>query len=150
MDGFRAEQTALARGAIDAKVDAVPRLFFVDTPAGTAIDLGCAYTLRTDSLGNGLLHVTGGEVEFQTGPRSARVPLGALTQTRATIGPGVPYVEDAPEPLIRALTTFDFANGGARATRAALAVARAQDALSLWHLLQRADPSLRSTQRPVS
>ena len=134
---------ALARGMIDAKVDAVPRLFFVETPAGTAIDLGCAYTLRTDSLGNGLLHVTGGEVEFQTGSRSSRVPLGAITQTRPTIGPGIPYAEDAPEPLIRALVAFDFAQGGARATRTALAIARAQDALSLWHLLQRVDPRLR-------
>ena len=134
---------ALALGTIDAKVDAVPRLFFVDTPAGTAIDLGCAYTLHSDSLGNGLLHVTGGEVEFQTGPRSARVPLGALAQTRASVGPGVPYVEDAPEPLIRALVAFDFEKGGARATRTALAVARPQDALSLWHLLQRVDPTLR-------
>ena len=135
---------ALARGTIDAKVDAVPRLFFVDTPAGTAIDLGCAYTLHTDSLGNGLLHVTGGEVEFQTGQRMARVPLGALAQTRAAVGPGIPYVEDAPEPLIRALVAFDFEQGGARATRTALAVARPHDALSLWHLLQRVDPTLRA------
>lgn len=134
---------ALARGTIEAKVDAVPRLFFVDTPAGTAIDLGCAYTLHTDSLGNGLLHVTGGQVEFQSGQRSARVPLGALAQTRAAVGPGVPYVEDAPEPLIRALVAFDFEKGGARATRTALAVARPYDALSLWHLLQRVDPRLR-------
>lgn len=136
---------ALARGTIDAKVDAVPRLFFVETPVGTAIDLGCAYVLHTDSLGNGLLHVTGGEVEFQTGQRSARVPLGALTQLRATIGPGIPYVEDAPRPLIRALVDFDFANGRARATRTALAVARPHDALSLWHLLQRVHPTLRAT-----
>jgi len=135
---------ALARGTIDAKVDAVPRLFFVDTPAGTAIDLGCAYTLHTDSLGNGVLHVTGGEVEFQTGSRMARVPLGAFAQTRAAVGPGSPYVEDAPEPLIRALVAFDFEKGGARATRTALAVARPQDALSLWHLLQRVDPTLRA------
>src|SRR5712691_11080714 len=87
---------ALARGTIDAKVDAIPRLFFVETPAGTAIDLGCAYTLQTDSLGNGLLHVTGGEVEFQTGERSARVPLGAKLQIRPAPGggPGIPYVED--------------------------------------------------------
>ncbi len=134
---------ALAHGTIDAKVDAVPRLFFVETPAGTAIDLGCAYTLQTDSLGTGLLHVTGGEVEFQTGQRWARVPLGALTQLRPVSGPGVPYVEDAPEPLVRALDAFDFEKGGARATRSALAVARPHDALSLWHLLQRVDPALR-------
>lgn len=136
---------ALARGAIDAKVDAVPRLFFVDTPAGTAIDLGCAYTLETDSLGNGLLHVTAGEVEFQTGPRVARVPLGALVRIRPAHGPGIPYVEDAPAPLVRALVAFDFEQRGtrARATRTVLALARAQDALSLWHLLQRVEPALR-------
>jgi hypothetical protein len=94
---------ALARGTIDAKVDAVPRLFFVETPAGTAIDLGCAYTLETDSLGKGLLHVTGGQVEFQSGLRASRVPLGALAQIRPT-GPGTPYVDDAPAPLVRALS----------------------------------------------
>ena len=134
---------ALARGTIDAKVDAIPRLFFVETAAGTAIDLGCAYTLETDSLGNGLLHVTGGEVEFQTAERSSRVPLGAMVQIRPAIGAGIPYVEDAPEPFVHALATFDFKNGGARSTRTVLALARAQDAISLWHLLQRVDPSLR-------
>lgn len=134
---------ALARGRINAVVDAAPRLFFVETPAGTAIDLGCAYTLQTDSLGNGRLHVTGGEVEFQTGARSSRVPVGALVRMRPTVGPGIPYVEDAPAPLVRALTAFDFESGGARATRTILTLARPHDALSLWHLLQRVDPALR-------
>ena len=134
---------ALARGTIAAKVDAVPRLFFVDTPAGTAVDLGCAYTLATDSLGKGLLHVTGGEVEFETVLRSARVPLGALMQIRPGTGPGTPYVEDAPAPLVRALIAFDFEKGRARAMRNILALARPQDALSVWHLLQRVMPALR-------
>lgn len=136
---------ALARGAIDATVDAVPRLFFVDTPAGTAIDLGCAYTLETDSLGTGRLHVTKGEVEFATGSRSSRVLLGAIIGTRPAVGPGIPYVEDAPAPLVRALTAFDFEKGGARAARNVLTLARPQDAMSLWHLLQRVDPTLRAT-----
>src|SRR5439155_19324037 len=66
-------------------------------------------------------------------------------QIRPT-GPGTPYVDDAPPPLVRALVAFDFervGGGGARATRTILALARPQDALSLWHLLQRVDPSLR-------
>jgi hypothetical protein len=134
---------ALARGAIDAKVDAVPRLFFVETPAGTAVDLGCAYTLATDSLGKGVLHVTVGEVEFHTPLRSSRVPLGALMQMRPALGPGIPYVEDAPLPLVRALMSFDFEKGRARAVRTVVTLARPQDALSLWHLLQRAAPGMR-------
>ncbi len=138
---------ALARGRIDATVDAVPRLFFVETPSGTAIDLGCAYTLETDSLGNGRLHVTRGEVEFDApagaGVPSSRVPVGAIMQTRPKQRPGIPYVDDAPAPLVRALVAFDFEKGRARAARNVVTLARAQDALSLWHLMQRVHPTLR-------
>src|SRR5271154_512511 len=49
---------ALARGEIRAKISAPPRLFFVDTASGTAIDLGCEYVLSDDELGLGLLQVT--------------------------------------------------------------------------------------------
>lgn len=126
---------ALAYGAIEAKVDTIPRLFFVETPVGTAIDLGCAYTLEMDSLGNGLLHVTAGEVEFQGTAGAARVPMGAFVVTRAGAGPGIPYVEDASEALRRALAAVDV--------RAILAAARPDDAISLWHLLRRVDASQR-------
>jgi hypothetical protein len=127
---------ALARGAIEAKVDTIPRIFFVETPVGTAIDLGCAYTLQMDSLGNGLLHVTAGEVEFQGTGGDARVPMGALVVTRAGVGPGIPYVEDASETLKRALAASDL--------RGILGAARADDAISLWHLLQRVDSAQRA------
>jgi hypothetical protein len=127
---------ALARGAIEAKVDTIPRLFFVETPVGTAIDLGCAYTLEMDSLGNGRLRVTAGEVEFQGHEYQARVPMGTVVLTRAGVGPGIPYVEDASEALRRALVAFDV--------RAVLAAARPDDAISLWHLLQRVDAGQRA------
>jgi hypothetical protein len=134
---------ALDRGAIYAEVDTVPRLFFVETRAGTAIDLGCAYTLEADSVGNGRLHVVGGIVEFQTGSRSSKVPMGAIATIRERVGSGIPFVDDAPAPLARALGAFDFENGGARAARTVLVLARPQDAISLWHLLQRVEATLR-------
>ena len=140
----RAQRTdhrlALERGEIYAKVDAPPRLFFVDTPAGTAVDLGCAYTLAVDSSGNGTIHVTGGYVEFDWGGRRSIVPLGFRADTRRGFGPGMPYAEDAPEALRHALAAFDFSNGSAAAVRRALAAARPEDAVSLWHLLGRVDP----------
>lgn len=126
---------ALAHGAIAAQVDTIPRLFFVETPVGTAVDLGCAYTLEMDSLGNGLLHVTAGEVEFEGRGVQVRVPMGAVVVTRAGAGPGIPYVEDAPEGLRRALAASDV--------RGALAAARPDDGISLWHLLQRVDATQR-------
>jgi len=126
---------ALAHGAIEAKVDTVPRIFFVETPVGTAVDLGCAYTLEMDSLGNGLLHVTAGEVAFQSRDYEARVPMGAIVLTHAGAGPGIPYVEDAPETLRRALDSLDV--------KRVLALARPDDAISLWHLLRRVDQAQR-------
>ena len=134
---------ALERGEIYAKIDAPPRLFFVETPAGTAVDLGCAYTLAVDSSGNGLIHVSGGYVEFAWSGRRSIVPLGFLAATRPGFGPGTPYAEDAPEALRRELGALDFANGGNDAVRRALALARAEDAVSLWHLLGRVDGALR-------
>ena len=139
----RAEATdhrlALAFGAIHAKVDAPPRLFFVDTPVGTAIDLGCEYTLVTDASGHGLLHVTGGFVEFAWSGVRSIVPLAAYAVTQPGHPPGVPYVSDAPAALRQALDSFAFASGGGDAVRAALAAARSEDAISLWHLLSRVD-----------
>jgi hypothetical protein len=134
---------ALDRGAIYAQVDAPPRLFFVETPAGTAVDLGCAYTLEVDSSGHGLIHVSGGYVEFDWSGRRSIVPLGFLAVTRPGVGPGVPYAADAPDALRRALEAHDFANGGAAAVRRALTAARPEDAVSVWHLLSRVDPVLR-------
>lgn len=134
---------ALAFGSIHAKVAAPPRIFFVETPAGTATDLGCEYTLETDSSGRGLIHVTGGYVEFASRDRRSIVPLDAFAVTRPDQGPGMPYADDAPEPLRRALSAFDFEGGGPRAARAALAAARSEDALSIWHLLGRVDLALR-------
>lgn len=134
---------ALAYGSIHAKVTAPPRIFFVETPAGLATDLGCEYTLETDSSGLGLIHVTGGYVEFASRNRRSIVPLAASAVTRPDEGPGMPYAEDAPEPLRRALIAFDFEQGGPAAARAALAAARSEDALSIWHLLERVDPALR-------
>src|SRR2546429_409416 len=110
-----AHRLALTRGTIYAEVTAPPRLFVVETPSATAIDLGCAYTLEVDATGASRLRVTAGYVELEGGGRRSIVPLGALAGTRSGQGPGTPYVEDAPAVLREALSAFDFERGGARA-----------------------------------
>ncbi|HXF95117.1 MAG TPA: zf-HC2 domain-containing protein [Gemmatimonadales bacterium] len=138
-----AHRLALARGTIEARVDAPPRLFLVETPAGTAIDLGCAYTLEVDSLGNGALAVTAGWVEFSWRERRSIVPLGFTALTRPGVGPGIPWAADAPAELREALHRLDFEGGGAEAVRSALAAARPEDAVSVWHLVTRVERRLR-------
>ena len=68
------QRLRLARGEISASVTAPPRLFLVDTPASTAVDLGCAYTMKADEDGSGFLHVTLGWVSLEWAGRESLVP----------------------------------------------------------------------------
>jgi hypothetical protein len=133
------QRLRLARGEISASVSAPPRLFFVDTPASTAVDLGCAYTMKADEDGNGLLRVTLGWVSLEWEGREALVPAGASCRTRPKIGPGTPYFDDASQGFEGALNRFDFSGGGEVALDTVLAEARVRDTLTLWHLLSRVE-----------
>jgi hypothetical protein len=129
----------LARGEIRAKISAPPKLFFVETASGTAVDLGCEYTLRDDDLGTGLLRVTRGWVSFRWKGTESLVPAGASCRTRPKVGPGIPYFDDAPEALKKAADAFVFEQGGNDAVTIILSEARVRDTLTLWHLLSRVD-----------
>jgi hypothetical protein len=133
---------ALAHGEIRAKISAPPRLFFVETTSGTAIDLGCEYALNTDESGSGLLRVTKGWVSFQWKGLESLVPAGASCRTRPHAGPGIPYFDEAPEEFKRAM---DEVGLGIEKfpLNTILAQARVRDTLSLWHLLSRVDVSER-------
>lgn len=128
---------ALERGTLRARILAPPRLFFVDTPSGVAVDYGCAYTLSVDDEGSSLLHVTSGRVALELGGRSSLVPAGAMCATKPGVGPGTPYFDDAPERLRAALRRFDFERGGSDAIASILECSRPRDSLTLWYLLAR-------------
>jgi hypothetical protein len=127
---------ALLRGEISAKITAPPRLFFVDTASGTAVDLGCEYKLKTTEDGSGLLQVTKGWVSFEWHGLESLVPAGASCRTRPKLGPGIPYFDDASESFQQALETFDV-NRQSDALGTILAESRVRDTLTLWHLLSR-------------
>ena len=134
----RADQhrLTLARGAIYAKISAPPRLFFVDTKSGTAIDLGCEYALNMDEEGEGVLRVTKGWVSFQWQGLESLVPAGALCRIRPVQGPGLPYFEDAPREFVQAVDQG--------ALESIVGSARLRDKLTLWHLLSRVAPGDRA------
>ena len=130
---------ALAHGEIHATISAPPRLFFVDTASGTAVDLGCEYALSTDEDGSGFLRVTKGWVSFQWKGLESLVPAGASCRTRAHAGPGVPYFDDAPENFKQAVDGFGFVKSIDGGLGVILSEARVRDTLTLWHLLSRVD-----------
>jgi hypothetical protein len=85
------------------------------------------------------LRVQAGWVAFEFEGRESLVPAGATCRTRPGIGPGTPYFDDAPEPLVEALDRFDSHDGRVAALNAVLAQSRTRDTLTLWHLLSRVD-----------
>lgn len=131
---------ALDHGEIHAFISAPPRLFFVDTPSAVAVDLGCAYTLQVDNQGVGLLRVTFGWVEFESGHRESLIPAGAAAVTRPGFGPGTPYFEDASDAFKAALAKLDFGDASPRAAalNVLLAEARRRDAFTLLNLFPQA------------
>ena len=124
----------LGEGEIEATITAPPRLFFVNTPAVVAVDLGCAYRMKSDAAGNGLLRVTSGWVALEREGGEALVPAGASCRIDARTGAATPYFDDAPAALRSALDSFDRDGAGLDAI---LASARVRDTLSLWHLISK-------------
>lgn len=137
-----AHRVALHHGMIHARIDAPPRLFIVETPAGTAIDLGCEYTLHVDSAGNSVLHVELGWVSFaDPSGRESLVPAGFLAFARpGETGIGIPMRENASGQVRWAAMLLSQAGQGARADSAVRVLATYAgrfDAVTLWHALPR-------------
>lgn len=131
----------LARGTMSALIWAPPRLFFVETPSATAVDLGCAYTLTVDDDGAGVLAVTAGYVALERAGRESIIPAGLMCLTRPNAGPGTPFAVHAPREFRQALESFDA--GNLPALDQVVAAAGTDDTVTLWHLLARAPADAR-------
>jgi hypothetical protein len=137
----------LDHGTLDAVIWAPPGQVVVSTPAATAVDLGCAYTLTLDRDGSGTLRVTTGWVGLVHDGREAFIPAGAAVAILGQRGPGTPVFVSATDALVDAVRTFDIADDAdsrARALTAVVDAASPGDALTLWHLFDRVAPDDRA------
>lgn len=134
----------LASGSLHAFIAAPPRLFVVDTPAATAIDMGCVYNLSVQDDGSTLLEVSSGWVELAGPAMTSRVPAGYRCLAPRGHDPSVPVRADASPEFVEAVSTLAAAVGQAtRPSQDILQVvidhAATADAATLWNLLQRLD-----------
>ena len=134
-------RVSLDHGTVHATIWAPPGEVVVDTPASTAVDLGCAYTLTVAPSGAGMIEVEIGWVGFAFNGREAFIPAGAHCATRPRVGPGTPYYDALAPSAREALAVIDFGAPDETARRAAIATviaaARREDAMTVWHLLSR-------------
>ncbi|MBL8695550.1 MAG: FecR domain-containing protein [Planctomycetes bacterium] len=139
----------LERGIVRASIspDAKPRLFQVGTPVGTAVDMGCRYTMEVRDDGATELRVQLGRVHFEIegSPLFLRSGASCFVRRVATKGGSIaaattPVYEDAPDLVRKTLAAFDFAvthEERASTLKSFLTHARFEEAVSVWHILVR-------------
>lgn len=137
----------LELGTIEARISllARPRLFQVETPATTCVDLGCQYTLTVNEDGSTFVRVDVGQVAFVDGGRETWIPSGASCRAWPARGAGTPCWDDARPQLREGIERLDRAPLDERAAAAQQVIglcAERRDALSLWHLAHEADPNV--------
>jgi ferric-dicitrate binding protein FerR (iron transport regulator) len=132
----------LARGRVAARVVAPPRLFVVDTPGATAVDLGCAYELAVDGDGRTHLRVTSGAVSLEGKGLAAYAPMDTEVVAAPGRGPGTPVAIAASPALRAAVARFDAGDAGSLA--AVITAATGDDTVTLWNLLSRTKTSDRA------
>ena len=125
----------LARGRMHAVINAPPRLFLVDTPSGTAVDLGCEYTLEVDESGGSRLEVTAGYVAVAHGGRETLVPAGYLTESHPGRGPAPTVAATSTTKFRQAVHAFAFDGRTDAALDIVLSQATPVDSITVWHLL---------------
>jgi ferric-dicitrate binding protein FerR (iron transport regulator) len=140
--GAAGHHMELARGKVAARVVAPPRLFVVDTPVATAVDLGCAYELAVDDSGRTRLHVTSGVVSLEGHGLVAYAPRGTEVIAAPGRGPGTPVAVSAPDELRAAVARFD--GGDPSALGAIVDRAELRDSITLWNLLSRTTAGARA------
>lgn len=125
----------LARGHVSAHVTAPPRLFVVDTPTATAVDLGCAYDLTVAPNGGTHLRVTLGAVSLEGKDGITYVPSGHEVDLLPGHHAGLPVPLAAGPELRAAVARFDA--GAPNALAEVLEAAGRHDRLTLWNLVAR-------------
>lgn len=140
----REHRMELQRGHVSARVVAPPRLFVIDTPAGTAVDLGCAYDLTVDADGRTHLRVTSGAVSLE-GARGAAAYVVVGHQVDVLPGRvlGTPVWVNAPPSFAALVARFDA--GDHTVVGAIAAAADPQAVMTLWNLVARTTGTERET-----
>jgi hypothetical protein len=133
--GENRHRVKLERGLMRASVSAPPRVFLVDTPKVTAVDLGCEYQLEVADDDSTWLRVRLGWVSLETKEVVSVVPAGAMCRADTNGIPGLPLRRAAPEALVEAAAKF--ASGSTDALQALLGHTQKGDEVTLWHLLSR-------------
>lgn len=136
------QRLELERGHLHAVVTAPPRLFVVDTPSATAVDLGCEYTLEIGPDGSSRLDVISGEVMLEGAGQQTRVLDGMWAVSKKNEAPTVAFDTLSTRAFIAAVRQLDASDEST--LDVLLTRAERRDAVTLFQLRARVTDSRRA------
>ncbi|MBX2802166.1 MAG: hypothetical protein KTR31_31080 [Myxococcales bacterium] len=126
---------ALLEGTMQVWVDAPPEWLSVQLPGVELVDLGCAFEVRVAASGHGAVWVETGAVALRgVGPETV-VPAGTMAASWPDGHTGLTVSQRADEAFVAVVDTYDRGGGD---WRPVLQAAGIDDAVTVWHLLDRA------------
>lgn len=136
------QRLELERGQLHAVVTAPPRLFVVDTPSATAVDLGCEYTLEVGADGASRLDVLTGEVLLEGGGKETAVLDGMWAVSRKNEAPSVAFDALSSPAFVAAVRQLDPSDEATLDVM--LTKAERRDGVTLFQLRSRVDEARRA------
>ncbi len=127
----------MKEGSIQTTIWSNFGVFFVQTPSGTVTDRGGIFSLKVDTRGANVLHVSSGKAGIEYDGLSTVVPAGAACESLPSSGPGIPYFEDSSPGLINAIHIYDSDNKDPAVQNSIIKSSSKKDLLTLWYLLRR-------------
>lgn len=131
----------LTSGNVKISEDSSFEFLIIEIPSAQAKDfnLGNSYSLEVNNNGNSSIYVEKGWLKVSNANKEFLVPAKYYCEVKKDVGPGIPYSGMSSTALKEALSKFSF-GGDMEAIPVILSESTQIDAVSLWHLLQLADP----------
>lgn len=131
----------LTSGEIKASEDSSSEFLLIEIPSAQIKDfnLGNSFSLEVNSNRNSSIYVEKGWLKVSYANKEFLVPSKYYCNVKKDVGPGIPYSGLSTAAFKEALNKFSF-GGDMESIPTILSESTQNDALSLWHLLQLADP----------
>jgi hypothetical protein len=128
----------LEQGELAAQLSGDAGAFVLQTPFARATGQSgeeCAFQVRVDSSGAGLVGVSEGTLTLERDGRFVSLPAGNAASLGAGRGPGLPFAIEAPDRFKALVGVIDSLGASAERVEVLLAVADQTSTITLFHLL---------------
>lgn len=137
-------QLVINRGKINSISHSALTLFSISTPSSEIKDLGGRYNLIVNDSTSSIVHANSGWVLVKFKDKKSLLPAHSSCISKKDAGLGTPFLDDASQNFKETLAKIDFEHSDESELQKLLAQSRAEDIITLFHLLINTNTESRS------